>query len=82
MSARDLAGLQTALRVLGLRCTVEGWDALAVAVPEVGERAFEDAAWRQRAIDLARAHGFSHLAVELRDPAAAGDGSRATLPRS
>lgn len=59
--------LELALRALGLRVSVEAMDALAVAVPEPGERGFENAGTRERAIALARTHGFSHLAVELRE---------------
>ena len=66
MSARSTADLQEALRGLGLRVTIEAMDALAVAVLEAGERGFENANTRERAIALARTHGFSHLAVELR----------------
>lgn len=66
MSARSPEDLERALRALGLRVSIEGMDALAVAVPEPGERGFENADTRGRAISLARAHGFSHLAVELR----------------
>jgi hypothetical protein len=35
---------------------------------------------RRRAIALARTHGFSHLAVELREPGHAPS-DRASLPR-
>ena len=68
MSTRSREALERALRDLGIRCSVEGFDALAVAVPEPGERGLEAADVRRRAIELARAHGFSHLAVELREP--------------
>ena len=81
MTTRDREGLEASLRRLGIRCTVESWDALAVALPESGERAFEDAAVRKQAIALARSHGFSHLAVELRDPALPDGDARAALPR-
>ena len=64
---RSADALERALRELGLRCTVEPHDALAVAIPEVGERGFERDELRRRAIELARTHGFSHLAVELRN---------------
>jgi hypothetical protein len=80
MSARSAADLQGALRSLGLRVTIEGIDALAVAVPQPGERGFEDARMRDRAIALARTHGFSHLAVELRADESDST-SRATLSR-
>ena len=68
MTVRSRDELERALRTLGLRCTVEAYDALAVAVPEPGDRCLEDPAVRRKAIELARAHGFSHLAVELQDP--------------
>jgi hypothetical protein len=78
VSARSREGLERALRELGLHCAVEAWDALAVAVPERGERGFENPETRQRAIALARTHGFSHLAVELRG-AESERSARATL---
>ena len=68
MSARSAAELERALRELGVRCSVEAYDALAVAVPEPGERRLEGDDLRRRALELARTHGFSHLAVELREP--------------
>lgn len=67
MTIRSREALERALRELGLRCVVEAFDALAVAIPEAGERGFERDEIRRRAIELARAHGFSHLAVELRN---------------
>ena len=67
MTIRSHEDLERALRELGLRCRVEAFDALAVAIPEPGERGFERDELRRRAIELARAHGFSHLAVELRN---------------
>jgi hypothetical protein len=80
MSARAPEALERALRDLGVRCTIEAHDALAVAVPEPGERRLEVDDVRRRAIQLARTHGFSHLAVELRDPGLAPT-DRAPLPR-
>ena len=79
MTERSRAELERALRGLGLRCVVEEWDALAVLVPEPGERGFENDELRRRAIALARTHGFSHLAVDLAD--GRGSTSRETLPR-
>jgi hypothetical protein len=67
VSTRSPEELERALRALGLRVSIEAMDALAIAVPEPGERGFELADTRARAIALARAHGFSHLAVELRE---------------
>lgn len=78
MTLRSREELERALRGLGLQCAVEAYDALAVAVPAPGERGFENDDLRRRAIDLARAHGFSHLAVELPNVDKAPD--RATLP--
>lgn len=80
MSARSVDALERALRDLGVRCSVEAYDALAVAVPEPGERRLENADVRRRAIELARTHGFSHLAVELREAGHAPT-DRASLPR-
>jgi hypothetical protein len=70
----------SALRAIGVRCSVEAYDALAVAVPEPGERRFEIDDVRRQAIALARTHGFSHLAVEVREPGQAPT-DRASLPR-
>ena len=67
MSIRSREELERALRAMGLRCSVEEHGALAVCVPDPGERGFEDAETRRRAIALARAHGFSHLALEVKD---------------
>lgn len=78
MTARSREELEQALRGLGIRCSVEEFDGLAVAVPEPGERSFERDDIRRRAIEIARAHGFSHLAVELRQPEHV-DPNRATL---
>lgn len=81
MTTRSREELERALRGLGLRCRVESFDALAVALPERGERRFALHDIRRRAIELARAHGFSHLAVELQSQEEEGDTSdRATLP--
>lgn len=66
MTDRSAEELERALRDLGVRCSIEAFDALAVAVPEPGDRRLEVADVRRRAIELARTHGFSHLAVELR----------------
>jgi hypothetical protein len=79
MTLRSREELERALRALGLRCTIEAHDALAVAVPDPGERGFERDDIRRRAIDLARMHGFSHLAVELAN-AEPNAPDRATLP--
>lgn len=80
MSARSAEELERALRELGVRCSIQAYDALAVAVLEPGGRGLTDADVRRRAIELARKHGFSHLAVELREPGHAPS-DRAPLPR-
>jgi hypothetical protein len=78
MTTRSREELERALRDLGVHCAVEAFDALAVAIPEPGDRSLEREDVRRRAIELARAHGFSHLAVELRKSEDA-DPDRATL---
>lgn len=80
MSARSAEALERALRELGVRCSIQAYGALAVAVPEAGERRLEADDIRRQAIALARTHGFSHLAVELREPRHATT-DRASLPR-
>jgi hypothetical protein len=72
MSATALAA---ALRADGVDCEVEARDRLAVVRERDGGDALIDPAVRRRALALARAHGFTHLALELTDP---GDG--AALP--
>jgi len=54
VTIRSREDLQTALRALGLRCSVEAFDGLAVAVPEPGEQRFASDDIRRRAIELAR----------------------------
>lgn len=66
MTTRSRENLEEALRELGVRCSVDAFDALAVAIVEPGDRSFERDDVRRRAMELARAHGFSHLAVDLR----------------
>jgi serine protease inhibitor len=78
MTTRSREELERALRALGVVCVVEACDALAVVIPDVGDRRFEIDDIRHRALALARAHGFSHLAVELREPERA-TADRATL---
>jgi sugar phosphate isomerase/epimerase len=67
MTTRSREELERALRDLGVRCAIESYDALAVAIPEPGERRLAIDDVRRRALELARTHGFSHLAVELRE---------------
>jgi hypothetical protein len=68
--------VEVALHALGVRCTVERRDALAVLIPVSGERAFERADIRREALAILRAHGFSHAALEV-----TGDDDRAAARR-
>lgn len=60
-------GLQRALRALGIDCTVEARDKLAIIVPGASARDFSEMALRRAAIALLAEHGFTHLAVEIPD---------------
>jgi hypothetical protein len=68
--------VEVALRALGVRCTVDRRDGLAVLIPAPGERAFERADIRREAVAILRAHGFTHAAVEV-----TGDDDRAAERR-
>jgi hypothetical protein len=81
MSGRSREALEQALRAAGFSCRIEAWDALAVAIPAPGDRRFEDPELRQRAVTIAREHGFSHLALELVEEGDGGSADRAALPR-
>ena len=72
MSAERLA---LDLEALGVRCAVEPRERLAVLVPRGAGAlaALGDEPTRREAVRLARAHGFTHLAVEL----VAGDAATA-----
>ena len=66
------AALEERLRAMGIACRVEGAERLAVLIPDGPVTALEDARIRRDAIALVRAHGFTHLALEIVDEAAAG----------
>jgi hypothetical protein len=68
MTIRDREKLERGLREFGVQCAVEAHDGLAVAILEPGDRTLENAETRRGAIELARSCGYSHLAVELREP--------------
>lgn len=55
--------LRAALQAAGIDSTVEARDRLAIVTAAPG--AFTDPAARERAIALAREHGFTHVAVDL-----------------
>ena len=61
--------LRDALASAGFACDVEAHDRLAVLVPDdAGSAArMAEAAARLQASALAREHGFTHAALELRD---------------
>lgn len=63
----SVAALVAALSSAGIACSVEPRDRLAVLVPPAGSSLFADADARRTALGLARAHGFTHIAVELID---------------
>jgi hypothetical protein len=65
-------GLQRALRGLGIDCTVEAREKLAIIVPSGSLRDFSESSLRRSAIALLAEHGFTHLALELPD-SPAGD---------
>ena len=64
MSAESL---RAALSALGIECTVEARDRLAVIVPTNGGAALRDPAARRSALALLSEHGFTHLALEIPD---------------
>jgi hypothetical protein len=72
------AGLEEALALVGIPCRVEARDRLAVITlgsPNANPALLSREA-RARALALARAHGFTHMALELPEPE-----SGASLPR-
>lgn len=72
------ADLERALREQNVAGRVESFDRLAVLVPEEGGEPldFTTLPARARVLELAREMGFSHLALEIPEPA-----SRAALRR-
>lgn len=81
---REKAGgqpaLEGALAERGLVCKVESRFGLAVLVADAENVArLGDAAIRREAVELAKQHGFTHVAIELRSTP--GDGTIAPVPR-
>ena len=66
----DAASLSAALDRMGLHCDVEPRARLAVLLvsPSVGQR-LADAETRREVVAAAKAHGFTHVAVELGETA-------------
>ena len=69
----SLEGLDVALRELGVTCTIETRDTLAVLCPVGDVTAVADDAIRRRIVQAATAHGFTHVAIELPEDAAADE---------
>lgn len=65
-------GLQRALRALGIDCTVEARDKLAIIMPSEPGRDLSEISLRRSAIALLAEHGFTHVALEIPD-SPAGD---------
>jgi hypothetical protein len=59
--------LETALNALGIPCTVQAVDRLAIIIPTACDVEFDAPERRRAALTLMRAHGFTHLAVEVGD---------------
>ena len=77
--------LEGALAERGLVCRVEGRFGLAVLIADAATVArLGDAGVRREAIALARQHGFTHVAIELRSGSDDGTGTvvRADAPLS
>ena len=63
---------EAALRASGIRCAVDAMDRLAVIVPEDAEAGLAMVRARREALRMLGAHGFTHLALELRGEPADG----------
>jgi hypothetical protein len=71
----NAAALEADLRSLGVSCTVEARESLALLVPngDPGRLAASDV--RREVVRLAEARGFTHIAIELPDGGAMPDAS-------
>ena len=63
--AVDAAALEADLATLGVDCSVEPRERLALVMPRAGHDRLADADVRREAVRFAEARGFSHLALEL-----------------
>ena len=59
------SSFEAALRAIGMRCTVEAIDRMALIVPDDAAAELATIAGRREALRLIGAHGFTHLALEL-----------------
>lgn len=74
--------LEGALAERGLVCRVESRAGLAVLIAdEATVSALGNAELRRAALALAREHGFTHVAIELRSVGATGPRTDAPVPR-
>ena len=74
--------LEGALAERGLVCRVESRAGLAVLVADAATvAALGDVELRRAALALAKEHGFSHVAIELRSEAVTGQRDDAPLSR-
>lgn len=70
---------ESALREMGIECVVEARDKLAVLISSPQDVALlADGSSRRQILDVLRAYGFSHAAVELRDECASFSPSSST----
>lgn len=72
------ASLERALRAAGVPCRVEARAQLALLVPDDAALDVADAALRRRVAAMLAEHGFTHVALEVVEDAAAtpDDGAR------
>lgn len=61
----NAAALEADLRALGIACTIEARERLAILVSDGAADRLEDEQVRRDAVRLAEARGFTHLAFEI-----------------
>ena len=61
----NAAALEADLRALGILCTIEARDRLAILVPIATADHLDQETVRRDAVRLAESHGFTHLALEI-----------------
>ena len=72
------AALEAELLALGVACSVEVRDRLALVVPRGDHSRLADPDVRREAVRLAESHGFTHLALELAESLDTADSSGRT----
>lgn len=73
------AALESALASLGVPCTVEARQRLAVLRPKVDSSSFAPAAVRAKIVAMALEHGFTHVALDLADVHTTGERTGAAV---